>query len=153
MPQGLKLLRLYYPTAYIGCVNHSSISTMHVFVFCQTSVSDDLICSSCLSVRSRLLSALPWCLSVTLFPPYLSVTWPHVCVFGRGQVYDVYEDSSRPLRQYSEQEVAADPLIILSCGHVLPMSSMDGFLDLERAYSKDKSGKWTQACLLQVAPV
>ncbi|KAL3140347.1 hypothetical protein ABBQ38_004611 [Trebouxia sp. C0009 RCD-2024] len=59
-------------------------------------------------------------------------------------VYDIYEDMQKPLREYEEAALLTDPLVILTCGHVFPMSSMDGFTDLDAAYAKDSSGKWTK---------
>lgn len=50
----------------------------------------------------------------------------------------------KPLREYEEAALLTDPLVILTCGHVFPMSSMDGFTDLDAAYAKDSSGKWTK---------
>ncbi len=44
----------------------------------------------------------------------------------------MYED--RSLRSYTDEELGEDPLVVLSCGHVFPMSSMDGHLELERVY-------------------
>lgn len=55
----------------------------------------------------------------------------------------MYEDMQKPLRGYDEAALLADPLVVLTCGHAFPMSSMDGFIDLEAAYAKDSSGKWT----------
>ena len=60
------------------------------------------------------------------------------------QVYDIYEDMQKPLREYDQAALLTDPLVVLTCGHVFPMSSMDGFIDLEAAYAKDSSGKWTK---------
>ena len=62
------------------------------------------------------------------------------------QVYDIYEDMQKPLREYDPAALLTDPLVVLTCGHVFPMSSMDGFIDLEAAYAKNSSGKWTKAC-------
>ncbi len=58
--------------------------------------------------------------------------------------------SNKALREYEEEEVSADPLLVLECGHVLPMSSMDGFLELDKVYHKDSLGNWTQPCRLEV---
>lgn len=52
----------------------------------------------------------------------------------------------KPLRGYDDAALLADPLVVLSCGHVLPMSSMDGFIGLEAAYAKDNMGRWTHPC-------
>lgn len=62
------------------------------------------------------------------------------------QAYDIYEDMQKPVRGYDEAALLADPLVVLSCGHVFPMSSMDGFIALEAAYAKDSKGNWTKPC-------
>lgn len=62
------------------------------------------------------------------------------------QAYDIYEDMQKPIREYDEAALLADPLVVLSCGHALPMSSMDGFIGLEAVYAKDGMGKWTKTC-------
>ena len=59
-------------------------------------------------------------------------------------------DENKPLRSHDEEEVSEDPLIVLSCGHVLPMSSMDGHLELHEAYAKNARGAWTQLRQLEV---
>ena len=59
-------------------------------------------------------------------------------------------DENKPLRRYSEEEVSEDPLVVLTCGHVLPMSSMDGHLELHEAYAKNAQGTWTKPCQLGV---
>ncbi|KAL3153759.1 hypothetical protein ABBQ32_013348 [Trebouxia sp. C0010 RCD-2024] len=59
-------------------------------------------------------------------------------------VYDIYEDMQKPLREYDGAALLTDPLVTLTCGHVFPMSSMDGFIDLDAAYAKDSSGRWTK---------
>ena len=51
-------------------------------------------------------------------------------------------DENKPLRTYAEEEVSEDPLVVLGCGHVLPMSSMDGLLELHKAYAMDAAGNW-----------
>ena len=56
------------------------------------------------------------------------------------QAYDCIMMENKPLRSYEEAEVSEDPLIMLGCGHVLPMSSTDGLVELEKAYSKDRRG-------------
>lgn len=52
----------------------------------------------------------------------------------------------KPVREYDDASLLVDPLVVLSCGHTLPMSSMDGFIGLEAAYAKDGMGKWTKTC-------
>ena len=59
-------------------------------------------------------------------------------------------DENKPLRTYAEEEVSEDPLVVLSCGHVLPMSSMDGFLELHKAYAVDAAGNWSHPQQLMV---
>ena len=67
------------------------------------------------------------------------------------QAYDCIMMENKPLRSYKEAEVSEDPLIILGCGHVLPMSSMDGLVELEKAYSKDRRGQWAHPLPLQAS--
>lgn len=59
-------------------------------------------------------------------------------------------DENKPLRTYAEKEVCEDPLMVLGCGHVLPMSSMDGLLELHKAYAMDAAGNWSHAQQLVV---
>ena len=49
------------------------------------------------------------------------------------QVYDVCMDENRALQSYEEAEVDEDPLVVLRCGHVLPMTSVDGYMELGKA--------------------
>ncbi|KAL0023606.1 hypothetical protein WJX77_006297 [Trebouxia sp. C0004] len=63
--------------------------------------------------------------------------------------YDIIMDENRTLRDYDKGEVTENPLIVLACGHVLPMTSMDGYLELHRAYAKDQQGNWTTPCQLE----
>ncbi len=69
------------------------------------------------------------------------------------QAYDIIMDENRTLRDYDKGEVTEDPLIVLSCGHVLPMTSMDGYLELHRAYETDRQGNWKKPCQLEVSLV
>lgn len=39
----------------------------------------------------------------------------------------------------SEASVNSDPLIVLGCGHVFTMSTMDGHMELKTFYTKDDS--------------
>lgn len=59
-------------------------------------------------------------------------------------------DGNKAVRKYSEQEVTEDPLLVLACGHVLPMTSMDGYMELRSAYTTDKHGKWHKPCQMKV---
>ena len=59
-------------------------------------------------------------------------------------------DENKAVRKYSEQEVTEDPLLVLACGHVLPMTSMDGYMELLSAYTTDKHGKWHKPCQMKV---
>lgn len=83
--------------------------------------------------------------------PLLALHWlperTEVCYF---QAYDITMDENKPLRTYEEQEICKDPLVVLGCGHVLPMTSVDGYMDLRRAYTTDGQGKWQQPCHLPV---
>ena len=65
------------------------------------------------------------------------------------QAFDAIE-GDKAVRDYTEQEVTEDPLVVLTCGHVLPMSSMDAYMRLNEAYTTDKDGKWLRACQLMV---
>ena len=67
------------------------------------------------------------------------------------QAYDIIMDENRTLRDYDKGEVTEGPLIVLSCGHVLPMTSMDGYLELHRAYETDRQGNWKKPCQLEVS--
>lgn len=60
-------------------------------------------------------------------------------------------DENKAVRDYTQQDVTEDPLIVLGCGHVLPMTSMDGYMELQRAYTTDRQGKWKQPCQLMVS--
>ena len=68
------------------------------------------------------------------------------------QAYDIIMDENKALRDFEDAEVAEDPLVILACGHVLPMTSMDGYLELHKAYETDRQGIWRRPCQLQVRP-
>lgn len=59
-------------------------------------------------------------------------------------------DENRSVRDYKEEEVTEDPLFVLACGHVLPMSSMDGFMELHKAYTQDRQGKWHKPYQIKV---
>ena len=59
-------------------------------------------------------------------------------------------DENRTLRDFDKGEVTGDPLIVLACGHVLPMTSMDGYLELHKAYETDRQGNWMKPCQLEV---
>ena len=59
-------------------------------------------------------------------------------------------DENRSLRMYEEKDISEDPLVFLGCGHVLPMTSMDGHMELRKAYITDGQGKWHQPCELPV---
>lgn len=59
-------------------------------------------------------------------------------------------DENRALRDYKEQEVTEDPLLVLTCGHVLPMSSLDGYMSLDAAYTKSNDGSWHRPAQIMV---
>lgn len=67
------------------------------------------------------------------------------------QAFDAIE-GDKAVCEYTQQEVTEDPLVVLTCGHVLPMSSMDAYMRLHEAYTTDKEGKWLQACQFVVMP-
>lgn len=60
----------------------------------------------------------------------------------------------RPLRSFTDDKLAEDPLVVLRCGHAFPMSSMDSLLELDSFYSSTCSPAgartWTQAMPLEV---
>ena len=75
-----------------------------------------------------------------------------------GQVKDLIMLEDRPLRSYTDEELGEDPLVVLSCGHVFPMSSMDGHLELGAVYGQRTISRpgnasariWTDPYHLQV---
>lgn len=65
-------------------------------------------------------------------------------------------DENKALRSFTEAEVSEDPLIVLDCGrhsHVLPMTSLDGHVELHKAYSMDSRGQWAQPLPLKASPI
>ena len=66
------------------------------------------------------------------------------------QAYDIIMDENKALRSFQEAEVTEDPLIVLRCGHVLPMTSMDGYLELQHAYGMHGYGQWANPLPLKV---
>ena len=71
-------------------------------------------------------------------------------IIGWQQAYDIIMDENRALRSFEEAEVTEDPLVVLRCGHVLPMTSMDGYLELHHAYGMGGYGQWTSPLPLKV---
>jgi hypothetical protein len=51
-------------------------------------------------------------------------------------------DETKKLAEFSEEELNEDPLLFLGCGHVFPMSTLDGLLDLSKSYTRDDTGAW-----------
>lgn len=60
-------------------------------------------------------------------------------------------DENKALRSFTEAEVSEHPLIVLGCGHVLPMTSLDGHVELHKAYSMDNRGQWAQPLPLKAS--
>lgn len=57
------------------------------------------------------------------------------------------------LRSYSQAQsdldIASDPLVVLSCNHVIHMTTMDEYMSLGQVYSK-QHGHWMAPCQLEV---
>ncbi|KAF7725498.1 hypothetical protein EC973_009598 [Apophysomyces ossiformis] len=47
------------------------------------------------------------------------------------------------MRSYREINVEEDPIIVLPCGHLFTVDTLDGLLNFEAYYTMDKRGKWT----------
>ena len=71
------------------------------------------------------------------------------------QVNGLESNKHSPVCSYldpsSGPAIAADPLVLLPCGHVFHMSAMDQYLALEEAYMKGDEGRWVQERPLQVS--
>jgi len=53
------------------------------------------------------------------------------------------------MTRLGEVDLDADPLIVLGCGHVFLMSTLDGWMELSSAYARDETtGAWTEPRLL-----
>ncbi len=65
------------------------------------------------------------------------------------QVYDTATLASRPLWTLNDAELAAEPLVFPSCGHIFNMSSLDAAAGLREAYIK-RAGCWSRPLPLQV---
>lgn len=65
------------------------------------------------------------------------------------EVYDAVMDENKVLADFTAEEPREDPLLFLRCGHVFPMSTMDGTLELGNYYSRKGSGDWDAALELQ----
>lgn len=76
----------------------------------------------------------------TDFKPVL--LWP--------QLYDVMLLEHKPLVEVTNQELAEAPLLFLACGHIFPRDSLDGLVELGKAYSADDAGRWLPPLPLQV---
>lgn len=93
---------------------------------------------------------LTWLVSPCIFSKIPRLTDPPLLF---EQAYDIIMHENRTLRTYDKGEVTEDPLIVLACGHVLPMTSMDGHLELHKAYETDQQGNWMKPCQLEVSSV
>ena len=71
-----------------------------------------------------------------------------ICI--ASQAYDIIMDENKPLRNYTEAELSEDPLIVLHCGHVLPMTSLLGHLELHKVYDVDSQADWKSPLPLKV---
>lgn len=49
---------------------------------------------------------------------------------------------------YEDHDVNADPIVFLSCGHFYSMSTLDGIMELEKAYEKDCRGNFANLKVL-----
>lgn len=63
-------------------------------------------------------------------------------------VYDAIMHENKALQEYTNEEVETDPLVFLNCGHVYPMSTLDGLLQLDSSYIRADSpdapgGAWS----------
>lgn len=67
------------------------------------------------------------------------------------QAYHIIMDENKALRSFTEAEVSEDPVVVLGCGHVLPMTSLDGHVELRKAYSMDSHGRWAQPLPLKAS--
>ena len=47
------------------------------------------------------------------------------------------------LESYGEVDLDADPIIVPSCGHVITVSSLDGFMDMAKYYTLGEGSKVT----------
>ena len=56
----------------------------------------------------------------------------------------------KPLTELDQGDLDEDPLIFLSCGHIFPMSSVDGHTELDKCYSKSAAGTWEKPLPLEV---
>lgn len=66
------------------------------------------------------------------------------------QLYDVMLLEHKPLVEVTNQELAEVPLLFLACGHIFPRDSLDGLVELGKAYSADETGHWLAPLPLQV---
>jgi hypothetical protein len=78
--------------------------------------------------------------------------WWHVQVM----VYDAIMHENKALQEYTNEEVETDPLVFLNCGHVYPMSTLDGLLQLDSSYIRADSpdapgGAWSAPRQLEVS--
>lgn len=66
-------------------------------------------------------------------------------------MYDIMALEHKALRELSDAELAADPLLVLACDHAFPRSLLDGVVALWDAYERDDSGAWVAPRPLQVS--
>jgi hypothetical protein len=69
------------------------------------------------------------------------------------QLYDVMLLEHKPLVEVTNQELAEAPLLFLACGHIFPRDSLDGLVELGKAYSADDAGRWLAPLPLQVLAI
>lgn len=66
------------------------------------------------------------------------------------EVYDAFLDENKKLADFTAEDLSNDPLLFLHCGHVFPMSTLDGLLQLDSSFARDGSGAWSDPQELQV---
>eukprot|EP00210_Caulerpa_lentillifera_P007090 g6783.t1 len=65
-------------------------------------------------------------------------------VHGTDQVLDMDVDiiEFRTYRELTDEDLTVDPLIVLECGHAYLMSTLDGHMELEEFYARDRYQRW-----------
>lgn len=66
------------------------------------------------------------------------------------EVYDAFLDENKKLANFTAEDLSDDPLLFLRCGHVFPMSTLDGLLQLDSSFARGVSGAWSSPQELQV---
>lgn len=57
----------------------------------------------------------------------------------------------KPLLDFSDAELSDDPLIFLACGHIFPVSSLDGTVELTKTYGQAHDGSWEKPLPMEVS--